>query len=75
MKPSKKQKISSAMIAILKSASAGMPLTTGLRGRSAHGAAEGTRIALVRRGMLDRDGITAAGHGALAECLARGKDQ
>lgn len=75
MKPPKKQKISPAMIAMLKNASTGMPLTSGLHGRSAHGAAEGTRIALVRRAMLDRDGITAAGYGALVEYLARGKVQ
>lgn len=67
--------VSPAMLAMLKNASAGMPLTSGLHGRSEHGAAEGTRIALVRRGMLDRDGITAAGYGALAECLAQEKDQ
>lgn len=75
MKPPKKQKISPAMIAMLKNASTGMPLTSGLHGRSEHGAAEGTRIALVHRAMLDRDGITAAGHGVLSEYSVREKDQ
>lgn len=62
------------MFAMLKNASAALPLTAGLRGRSEHGAAEGTRIALVRRGLLDRNGITTAGHGVLSEYSAREKD-
>lgn len=64
----KKKKLTPAMIAMLRSASAGLPLTAGLRGRSAHGGAELTRVALISRGLLDRNcAITVDGYGELAE--------
>jgi len=63
-----RKKLTPAMIAMLRSASAGLPLTAGLHGRSAHGGAEWTRMALMRRGLLDRNcAITADGYDELAE--------
>lgn len=50
-----------AMLAMLRSASAGLPLKTGLQGRAAHGGAEWTIVALRKRGYLKGNEITAAG--------------
>lgn len=64
----RKKPLSDPMIAMLRSASAGLPLTTGLRGRSEHGGAVGTEMALKKRGLLDRAGkLTADGYGELAK--------
>lgn len=54
------------MGAMLRNAAEGKPLITGLRGRSEHGGAAWTQMALVRGGLLDRDGrITASGRLAI----------
>lgn len=50
-----------AMLAMLRSASAGLPLKTGLHGMSAHGGAEWTIVALRKRGYLKGYEITAEG--------------
>lgn len=47
--------------------------TDGLRGRAAHGGATWTWAALYRHGLRDENGITAAGHEAIAKTrTARG---
>ena len=45
-----------------------------LRGRSAHGGAEGTRFALIRRGLIDMSGLTDLGRQA-ASLLADGRSR
>ncbi len=50
-----------AMLAMLRNANVGLPLKTGLHGRSAHGGAEWTIVALRKRGYLKGCEITAAG--------------
>lgn len=51
-----------AMLRMLRNASAGRPLKAGLYGRSAHGGAEHTIVALRKRGYLNMDNeITLAG--------------
>lgn len=54
-------RLTPAMLAMLRNASAGLPLKTGLHGRAAHGGAEWTIIALRKRGYLTRNEITAEG--------------
>lgn len=54
-----------AMLAMLRHASAGLPLTTGLRGRSEHGGATWTVIALQKRGYLRGNEITSEGLAAV----------
>lgn len=67
VKPARNKQLSTPMVAMLRSASAGLPLTTGLHGRSEHGGAVGTEIALKKRGLLDRAGkLTVDGYGELA---------
>lgn len=53
------------MLAMLRNARMGRPLTAGLSGRSAHGGAMGTIIALRKRGYLEGGTITSAGTAAL----------
>lgn len=50
-----------AMLAMLRNASAGLPLKTGLHGRAEQGGAEWTIVALRKRGYLTRNEITEEG--------------
>ena len=60
-------KLSAPMLAMLRNASIDRSLTHGLSGRSAHGGAFRTEVALIQRGYLLRDNtITTAGIEALA---------
>ncbi len=62
----KPTKLTPAQAAMLRNALEGRTLIHGLRGASAHGGAHGTMVALLRRGLLKRDGgITEAGRVAL----------
>lgn len=47
------RRLSESMLAVLRQAAKGAPLTAHLRGRSAFGGFEGTVLALYRRGLLD----------------------
>lgn len=58
-------KLSHAQRRMLEGALAGDP-GRGIRGRSAHGGADGTRVSLIRLGLLTQDlKLTIAGHDAL----------
>ena len=73
MTPERKRpyKPSAAAIAMLRNmATPGLSPTAGLRGRSAHGGAAGTWLALYRHGLRDENGITAEGYAAIARARA-----
>ena len=61
-------RLSKPMIAMLERARNGQGLYHGLYGRSQHGGAIGTECALVRRGLITKDGaITDKGRQALQD--------
>jgi hypothetical protein len=51
--PSRPPRVTETMLAVLRQAAKGEPLTGHLRGRSAFGGFQGTLLALYRRGLLD----------------------
>lgn len=61
----RKNRLSTAMLAMLKNASAGLPLKNGLHSKSEHGGAEWTIVALRKRGYIMGGEITAEGVSAL----------
>lgn len=69
MCPNKAKKLSPAMLAMLRNASAGLPLKAGLHGRAAHGGAEWTIVALRKRGYLKGNEITTDGLAAALRAM------
>lgn len=68
----KKWTPSPAGIAMLENVVSGLPTTAGLRGRSEHGGAAWTELALRRHGLLGANGVTVEGYlGTMSPCDAR----
>jgi len=69
MRPSK---LSRPMLVMLHNACKGLPLTDGLTGRSEHGGSTWTRLALMKRGLLNLDSSpTSAGRAASGIALPK----